>query len=59
MEQCLGIIDSGATASLGSIDALENVMKHNIEAEGDAMIGVDLERRPVFKFGNGMTKACL
>ena len=59
LEQCMGIIDSGATASLGSIDALETVVRHNLENKGEALVDVDLERRPVFKFGNGMTKACV
>ena len=59
MGQCMGIIDSGATASLGSIDAMEALALQNIEQSGETKIHLDLEKRPVFKFGNGMTKACL
>ena len=59
MGKCMGIIDSGATASLGSIDAMEALALQNIEQSGETKIHLDLEKRPVFKFGNGMTKACL
>ena len=59
MEQCMGIIDSGATASLGSIDAMESIVKKNIAQKGDSRIELDLEKRPTFKFGNGLTKTCV
>ena len=56
MNQCMGIIDSGATASLGSMEALA---LQNIEQSGDSKIHLDLDKRPVFKFGNGMSIACV
>lgn len=56
---CMGIIDSGATASLGSADALEHIMLSNIETKGDSGMDIDLEKKPVFKFGNGARKQCL
>eukprot|EP00435_Cladocopium_sp_Y103_P015270 s2436_g3.t1 len=59
MSQCMGIIDSGATASLGSIDALEHVQKYNLAQCGDSKMTVDLERKPIFKFGNGAKKECV
>eukprot|EP00438_Fugacium_kawagutii_P022878 Skav214825 [mRNA] locus=scaffold1772:60372:66852:+ [translate_table: standard] len=51
-----GIIDSGATASLGSADALERLMIQNIQSCGKSNIEVNLEKRPTFRFGNGQTK---
>ena len=54
-----GIIDSGATASLGSVDALEELMIANIHACGDSKMQVNTSKRPTFKFGNGMRKECL
>ena len=57
MNQCMGIIDSGATASLGSIDAMEALALQNIEQSGDSKIHLDLDKRPVFKFGNGMSNS--
>lgn len=59
LEQCMGIIDSGATASLGSIDAMENIVKRNLAQTGEARVGLDLEKKPTFKFGNGQTKTCV
>ena len=54
-----GITDSGATASLGSVDALEELMIANIHACGDSKMQVNTSKRPTFKFGNGMRKECL
>lgn len=59
LEQCMGIIDSGATASLGSIDALESIVKKNIAQKGDTRVGLDLGKKPTFRFGNGLTKTCV
>ena len=59
VEKCMGIIDSGATASLGSAEALEHVMKQNLAACGDSKMSIDLSRKPTFKFGNGEKKECL
>ena len=54
-----GITDSGATASLGSVDALEELMIANIHACGDSKMQVNTSERPTFKFANGMRKECL
>ena len=59
LKTCYGIIDSGATSSLGSIDALEEVMRANLATHGDSKMEIDLNQRPVFKFGNGQKKTCL
>ena len=59
VDQCYGIIDSGATASLGSVEALEAVMERNIAELGTSKVEVDLEKKPTFKFGNGQRKTCL
>ena len=59
IRSCQGIIDSGATASLGSVDALAQIQQHNIEALGDDQMQVDVDQRPVFKFGNGQKQGCI
>ena len=59
VRQCMGVIDSGATASLGSVDAMEHIMKHNLSEKGTSRMEVDFDRKPVFKFGNGARKECL
>ena len=59
LNQCMGIIDSGATSSLGSIDAMEAVVQQNLAQDGSTKVDVDLSQRPVFKFGNGMAKTCV
>ncbi len=59
IDQCMGIIDSGATSSLGSIEALQAVQMHNMEHQGSSGMTVDLNERPVFRFGNGDTKGCI
>ena len=59
VSQCMGVIDSGATASLGSVDAMEHIMKHNLSEKGTSRMEVDFDKKPVFKFGNGARKECL
>ena len=57
--KCQGIIDSGATSSLGSIEALEAVMNANLREHGDSQITIDTRERPTFRFGNGQTRECV
>ena len=59
VDQCLGIIDSGATASLGSLEAMQKVMEANIQECGESKMKIDLDKKPVFRFGNGAKKACV
>ena len=56
LERGLGIVDCGATASLASIDAMEAIMKVNLEKYGRDRVTVLPENRPTFKFGNGQRK---
>ena len=49
------IIDGGATATLGSLDAIEVLQK----TLGNDHVTVDGERRPTFKFGNGGRERCI
>ena len=53
------VIDCGATSTLGSVEALEAIMKQNLEKCGRDRVSVDPEVRPTFKFGNNGTKSCL
>ncbi|CAE7383862.1 unnamed protein product [Symbiodinium pilosum] len=58
VEHTMGVIDCGATSSLGSIEALEAVAEKNLRDLGDSKILVDTQRKPVFRFGNGQRKTC-
>ena len=59
LQSCYGIIDSGATSSLGSVDALEEVMKENVAKHGSSNMEIDIQQRPTFRFGNGQQKTCI
>ena len=54
-----GVIDSGATATLGSVSALEALGENNRQKFGSDRISIDTETAPVFKFGNNGTTSCL
>ena len=55
----MGVVDSGATASLAFIDALEKVRMANLQNYGEALMEVDVNKKPVFRFGNGAKSECL
>ena len=60
IRQGYGIIDGGATKTLGSLHALgaiadENLRKHN----EDRVIEVNTKERPVFGFGNSSRNQCV
>ena len=55
----MGIIDSGATASLASVDAVEAIMEANAQVYGHDRVEVKPDMRPTFRFGNGQKKECL
>ena len=59
IDTCYGIIDSGATASLGSIQAMEAVMLKNLEGKGESGMRIDTSNKPTFRFGNGQTRGCI
>ena len=56
----VAIIDGGATRTLASVTALENLMAANRAAHGDARVtDVDLQECPTFAFGNSSSDTCL
>lgn len=59
VNRCYGVIDSGATSSLASVDALEQVMKANVASHGETRMEVNPDNRPTFRFGNGARKDCM
>ena len=54
-----GIVDCGATASLVSVDAMEAIMRANMDSCGQDRVTLLPEVRPVFRFGNGEKKTCI
>lgn len=52
-EPLMGVIYSGATSTLGSAEALEEVMRANLDKDGKTHMDINTELRPIFKFGNG------
>ena len=55
-----GVIDGGATKTLGSVHAVEALMECNRAKHGsDGVTLVDPENRPVFGFGNSSQDQCL
>ena len=60
MEQGKAILDAGATKTLGSVRALEQLMALNQKKKGDEGVAkVDGNLRPVFGFGNSSSDQCL
>ncbi|CAE7406995.1 RE2, partial [Symbiodinium sp. KB8] len=55
-----GVIDGGATRTLGSVQAIESVMQKNMNKRGQSGIkGVDVENRPVFGFADSGEARCV
>ncbi|CAE7480578.1 GIP [Symbiodinium sp. CCMP2592] len=55
----MAVIDGGATKTLSSIAALEHIMKRNMQEKGfDGLVGMSLQDRPLFSFGNGTQDRC-
>lgn len=54
-----GIIDCGATATLGSVCAVEALMRNNVLNKGHDGVSVDPDTTPVFRFGNNGTQPCV
>ena len=59
LTQGKGIIDCGATSSLGSVEALEAIQQINLSKKGTTEMEVDTANRPTFRFGNGQRKTCI
>ena len=54
------VVDGGATRTLGSVVALEHLMRLNQEQSGkDGLSKLDTTQRPVFGFGNSSKDQCL
>ena len=55
-----GVIDGGATRTLGSVKAIEAIMKQNAAKTGVTGVkGVDLQNRPVFGFADSGEARCI
>ena len=55
----MAVVDGGATRTLASIPALEHIMKINVKEKGfDGLVGMSLQDRPTFSFGNGTQDQC-
>ena len=54
------VVDGGATKTLGSVTAIENILAINHKKWGkDKLKGVDQANRPLFGFGNSTENRCL
>ena len=51
------VIDTGATETVGSMDALEFVLGQRHEYFGDEHVDIDTNTTKEFKFGNGQTRS--
>ncbi|CAE7244231.1 unnamed protein product [Symbiodinium sp. CCMP2592] len=55
-----GVIDGGATRTLGSVQAIEAVMQRNAQKRGSTGVkAVDLENKPVFGFADSGEAQCV
>ena len=60
MEQGKAVVDGGATRTLGSVTALETLMRLNQQKNGTpGLEKLDTEQRPTFGFGNSSRDQCL
>ena len=54
------VVDGGATRTLGSMVAVQNVLDRNAEETGHTkLLKVDTERKPIFSFGNSSENQCM
>lgn len=51
------VLDTGATETVGSMDALEHVLMKRFELFGHEDVVIDVNNTKEFKFGNGQTRA--
>ena len=54
-----GMLDCGATHSIGSLEALDLLAQANLEKHGDPRLEVNTEYRPWYRFGDGERKRCV
>ena len=60
MKQGWCVVDGGATRTLGSLVAVQNVLDKNVEATGHTkLLKVDTGRKPIFSFGNSSENQCM
>ena len=60
VRQGKAVIDGGATRTLGSVAAVEAIMKLNDSKHGNTGLQrVDNQTRPTFSFGNSSSDKCL
>ena len=53
------VVDGGATKTLGSITAVQNVLDQNTKNLGNSrLLHVETERQPLFSFGNSSVNRC-
>ena len=56
----MGVIDGGATRTLGSVQAIEAIMQVNTKKTGSSGVkGVDLRNRPTFGFADSGEAKCI
>ena len=54
-----GVLDGGATRTLGSVQAIQSVLDINQSLHGSTRLkGVNTDQRPVFSFGNSSEAKC-
>ena len=46
------VLDTGATETVGSLEAIDYIMKQRIQRFGQEKVGVDVKRQKRFRFGN-------
>lgn len=46
------VLDTGATETVGSLQAVEHIMQRRMMKFGEEQVGVDVKRRKRFRFGN-------
>ena len=51
------VIDTGATETVGSLEAVERIMETRFKVFGQERIGVDIHKKKRFKFGNAQERA--
>eukprot|EP00969_Alexandrium_andersonii_P371875 15480471-Alexandrium_andersonii.AAC.1 len=54
-----GIIDCGATGTVGGLDTLEALAKRNAEKHGDTRMKLDASDRPTYTFADGKSRRAL
>ena len=56
----MAVVDGGATRTLGSVAAVEALLRRNLQQHGSSRLrDLDPQNRPVFGFGNSSENQCL